>query len=294
MAFRIIGIRRFRFPDLRHPETHRATRHPPRIKRDKTALPPVPLKPNCSRRGRLNLDFLWWYPLFSMRSFGEKIHHVIPPFETILTCLCLNIVGLILFSALKAETDEDAEAIRRCQQGDKDGFDELVEKYHKKVYNLAYRFVGDSEEANDLAQEIFVAAYQNLKKFRGDSKFSTWLFQIATNRGKNRFKYLKRRGHFANKTQTEGDEERDSYQRAIPDYSTNPETLLAGKQIQKIVQDAINELDPDHKEIVILRDIEGFSYEEIAEILNLPEGTTKSRLHRARMVVKEKLKRVLS
>ncbi len=102
-----------------------------------------------------------------------------------------------------------------------------------------------------MAQEIFTAAYQNLKKFRGDAKFSTWLFQIATNRGKNRFKYLKRRGYFANRVHTEGDEDRDSVQRVIPDLSTNPETLLASKQIQKIVQDAINELDPDHKEIVI-------------------------------------------
>jgi RNA polymerase sigma-70 factor (ECF subfamily) len=159
---------------------------------------------------------------------------------------------------------------------------------------LAYRFVGDTEEANDLAQEIFTAAYKNLKKFRGDAKFSTWLFQIATNRGKNRFKYLKRRGYFANKGHNEEDDDRDSLQRAIPDYSTNPETMLAGKQIQKIVQEAIDDLDPDHKEIVILRDIEGFSYDEIAQMLNLPEGTTKSRLHRARMVVKEKLKKALS
>ncbi len=136
---------------------------------------------------------------------------------------------------------------------------------------------------------------RNLKKFRGDSKFSTWLFQIATNRGKNRFKYLKRRGHFAYKgQQSENDDDRDSQQRSIPDFSTNPEEILAGRQIQKIVQDAINDLDSDHKEIVILRDIEGFSYEEISEILNLPEGTTKSRLHRARMIIKEKLKRVLS
>ncbi len=110
-----------------------------------------------------------------------------------------------------------------------------------------------------------------MKKFRGDAKFSTWLFQIATNRGKNRFKYLKRRGYFAGRGQQESDDERDSSQRAIPDYSTNPETLLAGKQIQKIVQDAIDDLDPDHKEIVILRDIEGFSYDEIAQMLNLPK-----------------------
>jgi RNA polymerase sigma-70 factor, ECF subfamily len=216
------------------------------------------------------------------------------PFETILSCLCLTMVSAVLFSGAKAEIDEDMELVQRCLRGDRAAFDLLVEKYYKKIYNLSYRFVGDSEEANDLAQEIFTAAYQNLKKFRGDAKFSTWLFQIATNRGKNRFKYLKRRGYFANKSQSDGDEEKEGLQRAVPDFSTNPEELLAGKQIQKIVQDAINDLDPDHKEIVILRDIEGFSYDEIARMLNLPEGTTKSRLHRARMVVKEKLKKVLS
>jgi RNA polymerase sigma-70 factor, ECF subfamily len=214
--------------------------------------------------------------------------------ETILNCLCLNMVSLFLFSAFKPETDDDRDIVERCVRGDREAFDILVEKYYKKIYNLAYRFVGDSEEANDLAQEVFTAAYQNLKKFRGDAKFSTWLFQIATNRGKNRFKYLKRRGYFANRGQSNGEDERESLERAIPDLTTNPETILASKQIQKIVQDAINDLDPDHKEIVILRDIEGFSYEEIAKMLDLPEGTTKSRLHRARMVVKEKLKKALS
>jgi RNA polymerase sigma-70 factor, ECF subfamily len=214
--------------------------------------------------------------------------------ETILQCLCLNIVSLIVASAIKPDDDQDGEVVKRCIEGDSEAFNVLVEKYYRKIYNLAYRFVGDSEEANDLAQEIFTAAFQNLSKFRGDAKFSTWLFQIATNRGKNKFKYLKRRGYFVNRGQSDTDDERDYLQRTVPDHSTNPEDLLAGKQIQKVVQDAINELDPDHKEIVILRDIEGFSYEEIAKILNLPEGTTKSRLHRARMVVKEKLKKVLS
>ena len=214
--------------------------------------------------------------------------------ETIWTYLCLIICNMLLFSAFRPEKDEDKGLVKACLDGQKEAFDILVEKYHRRIYNLAYRFVGEPEEANDLAQEIFTAAYQNLKKFRGDAKFSTWLFQIATNRGKNRFKYLKRRGHFANRGQTEGADEGDFLPKEIPDESGNPETLLAGKEVQRIVQNAINELDPDHKAIVILRDIEGLSYDEIAQILNLPEGTTKSRLHRARMVVKEKLKKVLS
>ena len=214
--------------------------------------------------------------------------------ETILSCLCLNIVSLVLFAAIAPVNDEDRDAVERSVQGNREAFDLLVEKYYKKIYNLAYRFVGDREEANDLAQEIFTAAYKNLKKFRGDAKFSTWLFQIASNRGKNKFKYLKRRGHFVNRWQSNEDEDRDPLRSGIPDHSKNPETLLAGKEIQGIVQKAIDELEPDHKEIVILRDIEGFSYEEIAQILNIAEGTAKSRLHRARMVVKEKLKKALS
>ena len=201
-------------------------------------------------------------------------------------------VSPVLFAAIAPASDEDGEAVERSVRGDRAAFDLLVEKYYKKIYNVAYRFVGDREEANDLAQEIFTAAYKNLKKFRGDAKFSTWLFQIASNKGKNRFKYLKHRGHFANRWQSDADEDRDSSRSGIPDHSTNPETLLAGKQIQRKVQEAIDDLDPDHKEIVILRDIEGLSYEEIAQILNLPEGTTKSRLHRARMALTEKLKKV--
>jgi RNA polymerase sigma-70 factor (ECF subfamily) len=243
---------------------------------------------------RIKLDLPDFLAVFSVNRFRRKKYQVYLPPETIFDCLCLNFVSLLMFSVMRPETDEDREAVEKCLRGDREAFDLLVEKYYKKIYNLAYRFVGDTEEASDLAQEIFTAAYKNLKKFRGDAKFSTWLFQIATNRGKNRFKYLKRRGYFASKGHNDDDDDRDSAQRAIPDYSMNPETMLASKKIQRIVQQAIDDLDPDHKEIVILRDIEGFSYDEIAQMLNLPEGTTKSRLHRARMVVKEKLKKALS
>ncbi|MCX5871829.1 MAG: sigma-70 family RNA polymerase sigma factor [Deltaproteobacteria bacterium] len=213
--------------------------------------------------------------------------------ETILNLICLTVTSLALTGSSSQANDEDEKLIERFANGDREAFSQLVTKYQKKVFSVAYRFVGDTEEANDLAQEVFTAAYQNLKNFRGDSKFSTWLFQIATNRGKNRFKYLKRRGFFTNRGSSENDDEGDQSYRAFPDHSTNPEDLLSGSQIRHAVLEAINELDPDHRDIVILRDIEGFSYDEIAQMLNLPEGTTKSRLHRARMVVKEKLKKVL-
>lgn len=214
--------------------------------------------------------------------------------ETILNLICLTITSVLLVGSSVENNDDDEELVKRCAGGDREAFNDLVLKYQKKVFSVAYRFVGDPEEANDLAQEIFTAAYQNLKSFRGDSKFSTWLFQIATNRGKNRFKYLKRRGFFTNRGSSETEDEGDQSHRALPDQTANPEELLSGNQIRKAVIEAINELEPDHKEIVILRDIEGLSYDEIARILDLPEGTTKSRLHRARMVVKEKLKKVLS
>lgn len=213
--------------------------------------------------------------------------------ETILNLICLTVTSLALTGSASQANDEDEKLIERFANGDREAFNQLVTKYQKKVFSVAYRFVGDTEEANDLAQEVFTAAYQNLKSFRGDSKFSTWLFQIATNRGKNRFKYLKRRGFFTNRGSSENEDDGDQ-SRAFPDHSTNPEELLSGNQIRHAVLEAINELDPDHRDIVILRDIEGFSYDEIAQMLNLPEGTTKSRLHRARMVVKEKLKKVLS
>jgi RNA polymerase sigma-70 factor, ECF subfamily len=214
--------------------------------------------------------------------------------ETILGLLCLNCISWFVGAIVEAPEDTDHQLVKECVRGNRRAFDQLVEKYYKRIYNLAYRFVNDPEEANDLAQEIFTAAYQNIKRFRGDAKFSTWLFQIASNRGKNRFKYLKRRGLLGNRASGEGDEDREQSDNSIPDNSGNPEDLLASAQIQKLVQDAIDGLDPDHKEIVILRDIEGFSYDEIAQMLGLPEGTTKSRLHRARMIVKEKLKKVLS
>jgi RNA polymerase sigma-70 factor (ECF subfamily) len=214
--------------------------------------------------------------------------------ETILNLICLTIASVSLVGSSTDNNDDDEELVKRCAGGEREAFNDLVLKYQKKVFSVAYRFVGDPEEANDLAQEIFTAAYQNLKSFRGDSKFSTWLFQIATNRGKNRFKYLKRRGFFTNKGSSETDDLGDQSHRALPDQTANPEELLSGNQIRKAVIEAINELEPDHREIVILRDIEGLSYDEIARILDLPEGTTKSRLHRARMVVKEKLKKVLS
>ena len=214
--------------------------------------------------------------------------------ETILNLICLTLASVSLVGSSTDNRDDDEELVKRCAGGDREAFNDLVVKYQKKVFSVAYRFVGDPEEANDLAQEIFTAAYQNLKSFRGDSKFSTWLFQIATNRGKNRFKYLKRRGFFTNKGSSETDDEGDQSHRALPDQTANPEELLSGNQIRKAVIEAINELEPDHREIVILRDIEGLSYDEIARILDLPEGTTKSRMHRARMVVKEKLKKVLS
>ena len=118
--------------------------------------------------------------------------------ETILNLICLTLQVYCLSAVRCENNDEDEELVKRCASGDREAFNDLVIKYQKKVFSVAYRFVGDPEEANDLAQEIFTAAYQNLKSFRGDSKFSTWLFQIATNRGKNRFKYLKRRGFFTN------------------------------------------------------------------------------------------------
>jgi RNA polymerase sigma-70 factor (ECF subfamily) len=139
--------------------------------------------------------------------------------------------------------------------------------------------LGDREEANDVVQEIFVSVHQNVGKFREDSKLSTWLFRISKNQCINRLKYLKRRGR--GRSDEYGDVSEEALSGAMGAPPT-PDTALESARERQRVQWAISQLEPDARMLVALRDIEGLSYEEIIEITELPEGTVKSRLHRAR------------
>jgi len=152
--------------------------------------------------------------------------------------------------------------------------------------------LGNSEEAKDLAQEVFISVFESIKGLKEEIKFDAWLTQITLNHCRNRWKYLKRRRYFSSDSLDDPIETEDgSVPRAVYDPSDNPETLLEKKMIQQLIQRGLLELKEDQRELLVLRDLQGFSYEEMGETLGLPEGTIKSKLHRARMDLKEILER---
>lgn len=188
---------------------------------------------------------------------------------------------------------DEADLIRRLQQRDEKAFVLCVRTYQDKVYGLIYRMLGNHAEAQDVAQEVFVTVFKSIDSFRGESKLSTWLYRIAANHCKNRIKYLRRRAH---KTTTELDAQAE---RALQNTSgstlgegqAGPAEVLEGAQLEQIVQRAIGKLEEEHRLLLVLRDVEEMSYEEIMQVTGLPEGTVKSRLHRARQALKEEIAR---
>ncbi len=158
-------------------------------------------------------------------------------------------------------------------------FEALVREHQDRVFDFCLRMLGDREEASDAAQEIFVNVHQNLEKFRRDAKVTTWLYRICKNHCLNRLKYLNRRGRGRVEALHEV-EDAELNRWMAP--AEKPDEALASAHERARVQRAISRLDEAHRLLVVLRDIEGLSYEEIVEITELPEGTVKSRLHRAR------------
>lgn len=183
----------------------------------------------------------------------------------------------------------DGRLVRRLKDRDEKAFREMVEEYRDRVFSLTYRMLGSREEAEDLAQEVFITIFKSIDSFRGDSKFSTWLYRVTANHCKNRIKYLARR-HDRDRTElTERIEAGGGGSLAVPRAAPRPDAQLEGAQMEQILQQAIAELDEDQRILVILRDVEDLSYEEICAITELPDGTVKSRLHRARMALRKKL-----
>jgi len=184
------------------------------------------------------------------------------------------------------------EIIESCKAGDGKAFAEIVLHRQKKVFNIAYRMLDNSEEAKDLAQEVFISVFESIKDLKEEIKFDAWLTQITLNHCRNRWKYLKRRQYFNSDSLDDPIETEDgSMPRAIYDPSDNPEILFEKKMIQQLIQRGLLELKEDQRELLVLRDLQGFSYREMGETLGLPEGTIKSKLHRARMDLKEVLER---
>jgi len=184
------------------------------------------------------------------------------------------------------------EVIENCKAGDEKAFAEIVLHCQKKVFNIAYRMLGNLEEAKDLAQEVFISVFESIKDLKEEIKFDAWLTQITLNHCRNRWKYLKRRQYFSSDSLDDPIETEDgNMPRAIHDPSGNPETLYEKKMIQDSIQRGLLKLKEDQRELIVLRDLQGFSYEELGEYLGLPEGTIKSKLHRARMDLKEVLEK---
>jgi RNA polymerase sigma-70 factor (ECF subfamily) len=178
--------------------------------------------------------------------------------------------------------------IGRLKQRDEQAFNEIVRLYGDKVFSLVYRMIGSRSEAEDIAQEVFVTVFKTVDSFRGEAKFSTWLLRIAANHSKNRIKYLARRPTDLGGLDDAG--EGATIDRGMPPVQSHiegPDTLMEAAELEKLMGEAIAALDEDHRLLIILRDVQELSYEEIAEITGLPEGTIKSRLHRARMAIKE-------
>lgn len=185
----------------------------------------------------------------------------------------------------------DQQLVERAQQGDKHAFELLVVKYQRKLGRLLSRFIRNPTEVEDVAQEAFIKAYRALPSFRGDSAFYTWLYRIGINTAKN---YLMSQGRRAPTTTEFDSEEAEGFEEAeqLRDNNT-PESLLMSRQIAETVNKAVESLPQELKTAITLREMEGLSYEEIAEMMNCPIGTVRSRIFRAREAIAEKLRPLL-
>ena len=192
------------------------------------------------------------------------------------------------------ERDIDQEIVERIQRGDKQAYALLVDKYQRRVERLVARMVRDADEVDDITQEAFIKAYRALAKFRGDSAFYTWLYRIAVNTAKN---YLSARNNRPRSMADSSVQNQDSAETFgedadLSDINT-PESILMSKQVAQTVNRVVEELQEELRMAITLREIEGLSYEEIAEAMQCPIGTVRSRIFRAREAIAERLRPLL-
>ncbi|MBI2899077.1 MAG: sigma-70 family RNA polymerase sigma factor [Planctomycetes bacterium] len=179
--------------------------------------------------------------------------------------------------------DSDRELVRRAQDGDPDAFNELVLRHQEKIFNAVYRFCSHWEDACDITQRAFVNAFRKIGEFKGDSAFTTWMYRIAFNQSVS---FRRETGRQKTVSLTSKDDEMVRE----PAFEHNPSERLETDDSRRKVQQALAALDDDDRKIIVLKDLQGYSYDEIAAILDIPKGTVRSRLHRARLALKTKLK----
>lgn len=201
--------------------------------------------------------------------------------------------------ARDARDARDRRLVRRLKQGDERAFQELVHTYQDRIFGLIFRMLGNRQEAEDVAQEVFISVHRGIANYRGEGRFYTWLYRIASNTAKNRIKYLKGRNfHRADDI----DETPAAHVRgqdggpvvSLQSIVPGPDATVAANRLERAVQAEIAQLEPDHRLLIVLRDIQGLSYAEIMNITGLQEGTVKSRLHRARVALKSRLEPYLT
>ncbi|HSB70005.1 MAG TPA: sigma-70 family RNA polymerase sigma factor [Candidatus Methylomirabilis sp.] len=195
---------------------------------------------------------------------------------------------------MPVEQNDDHSLVTRTQAGDVAAFEALVRRYERWVFSLTLRMVGDRGEAEDMAQEVFLKAYRGLPRFKGNSRFSTWLYAIASHHCLNHLQGRRRRpAASARGSAGVAGEDLPAAER-LPDEAPRADDLLEREELARIVQTELTFLTEEHRLILILRDIQGLAYHEIAETLGVELGTVRSRLHRARAAMRERLEAHLS
>ena len=189
---------------------------------------------------------------------------------------------------------QDTDLVRQVRDGDTAAFGHLVAKYQDRVYNTIWRISGNAEDASDLTQDAFLKALESLGSFDGRAGFYTWLYRIAVNLAISHGRKMKRRKTIPIETQSSpwdvNRQGADLVERLNPDDDGDPQRAASQAEINRIVISALNELEDEHRTVLVLKDIESMDYAQIADILSLPLGTVKSRVHRARMALRDKLR----
>ena len=198
-------------------------------------------------------------------------------------------------SRFMLDADPDVEWVRRAQAGDLGSFESLINRHERKVYSLALRMLRQEQDAEDVAQQTFLSALEHLKSFRGEASFVTWLLRIATHAALKVIRKRKGLSFTSLEAATEADERFETvpHPEFIADWRDSPENLVQRSETRRLLDEALEELDEKHRLVFLLRDVEGLSIKETAELLELTEANTKVRLLRARLQLRERLTRVL-
>lgn len=184
-------------------------------------------------------------------------------------------------------TDEE-NLLKKSKSGDVAAFEELMDGYQKKIFNIALRMIGNHEDASELAQEVLIKIYKSIRSFKEEAAFSTWIYRITTNVCLDELRKRKNRTMISiNEEIAVGDGE---VSLQIADHGPTPEEILEQKETRKIIENAIGKLSPEHRTVIILRELQNLDYEEISEITKVPVGTVKSRINRARQELRNILK----